>query len=277
MPTRYRRNGFTTPLDTLELALRIARREGDTVAVERLMAEIEAHPVTQRERRAAEYAAARRAEIMAEYAAARHAPRTRARRNGMSRNDKAAARVVEALRAGAILHFDSAAGSGTVGPYHTATGPKRYAFIRYGRRPLDLYGTVQEIAGAFVSEAGVGNVISALKGTRKYVNLDTPLSMPVQLVPVARRNAGVTVFDLHRMNGARKNGTRTYAVAIEDQPDGWDVSAKSLSEAVTKAVKYVFANEADPVGTRFHIRRSDQSRYEGQTYEVTASGRARRV
>ena len=70
---------------------------------------------------------------------------------------------------------------------------------------------------------------------------------------------------------------RTYAVAIEDQPDGWDVSAKSLKEAVTEAVKHVFANEADPVGTRFHIRRSDQSRHEKQTYEVTESGHARRL
>ena len=86
-----------------------------------------------------------------------------------------------------------------------------------------------------------------------------------------------------KASGTRRNGTikmsspRTYAVAIEDQPDGWDVSAKSLKEAVTEAVKHVLANEADPVGTRFHIRRSDQSYHEKQTYEVTDSGHARRL
>ena len=66
---------------------------------------------------------------------------------------------------------------------------------------------------------------------------------------------------------------RTYAVAIEDQPDG----SYHYPCIMQTSVKHVFANEADPVGTRFHIRRSDQSRHEKQTYEVTESGHARRL
>jgi hypothetical protein len=72
--------------------------------------------------------------------------------------------------------------------------------------------------------------------------------------------------------GLRKNGTHTYTVVIENQPDGWDVSANSLKEAVNIAVQQIRANETHPVGTLFNIRRSNQTRYDGDTYEVTKTG-----
>ena len=57
-----------------------------------------------------------------------------------------------------------------------------------------------------------------------------------------------------RGSGSAAKGTLTYTASIEDQPDGWDVVASSMDEAVEDVLLSIWANEAEPAGTRFTVR-----------------------
>ena len=98
--------------------------------------------------------------------------------------DKVVLRLAEAIQRGHVVAFSGAGGRGTVGPYHVATGPARFAaffdgssWTRHGVHSGRAEGNAQSVAWAVVDAIGVANTIEALKAAQVgYVNLDTPIT-----------------------------------------------------------------------------------------------------
>ena len=140
--------------------------------------------------------------------------------------DKVVLRLAEAIQRGHVVAFSGAGGRGTMGPYHPATGPARFAvffdgnrWARYGVHSGRSEGNAQSVAWAVVDAIGVANTIKALKAAQVgYVNLDTRITVaPGQRVAGGRRAApsGATLGELDALV------LRVEAAGVERTPIGF--------------------------------------------------------
>lgn len=130
------------------------------------------------------------------------------RKHKVTREDKAEARVAEAIRAGVVLHWSAGHEDGTVGPNRDAvpSAKRQFALHSYksgyrGQTESRFYETAEQAAYGMLVRTGVTNAIAALKKAAakrdlRYSNLDTPIpwGRGVRLNPSrALRRNGLTV------------------------------------------------------------------------------------
>jgi hypothetical protein len=125
------------------------------------------------------------------------------RKHKVTREDKAEARVAEAIRAGVVLHWSAGHEDGTVGPNRDAvpSAKRQFALHSYksgyrGQTESRFYETAEQAAYGMLVRTGVTNAIAALKKAAakrdlRYSNLDTPIPWGRGLRLNSGRSAGL--------------------------------------------------------------------------------------
>lgn len=178
------------------------------------------------------------------------------RKHKVTREDKAEARIAEAIRAGVVLHWSAGHEDGTVGPNRDAVplAKRQFALHSYksgyrGQTESRFYETAEQAAYGMLARTGVTNAIAALKKAAakrdlRYSNLDTPIpwgqGLRLNSGRPARRNSADRVPEVEVHEGSI-HGSRVFSARVVDLPrkyiGAWKLPQRSEHAAIRAAVE----------------------------------------